>query len=188
MVMVFLVMPRSRHQATDFSRTQPFSRNTFETSDIKGAAAAAAAATATATAIAKGGSAPSGSKSSRSNNQFAVVIDAGSTGSRVHIYEFEIKDGAKLLLEDHFQQLKPGLSSYADEPHKAAESLQPLLEFAAKAVPEALHAATPLMLGATAGERGGGGRGPPHGVYIQSLISIVLPAADYSGALGQLTR
>ena len=56
--------------------------------------------------------------------RYAVVIDAGSTGSRVHAFAFaETADGGLDLLSDTFEQLKPGLSSYAAEPAKGAASL-----------------------------------------------------------------
>ena len=51
----------------------------------------------------------------------AVVIDAGSTGSRVLAFTFkrDIFDGNQLKLEDElWKQLKPGLSSFAQEPVK----------------------------------------------------------------------
>lgn len=67
---------------------------------------------------------------------YNIVLDAGSTGSRIHIFKFK-QAGAQLLLQsDGFHQLKPGLSSFADTPQAAADSLKPLLEEALKAVPK----------------------------------------------------
>jgi Golgi nucleoside diphosphatase len=61
-------------------------------------------------------------------------------GSRVHVYKF-LQSGGKLDLQsDTFEQLKPGLSSYADAPEDAAKSLTPLLDTALKTVPDALQA------------------------------------------------
>ena len=82
---------------------------------------------------------------------YAIVFDAGSTGSRVHIFRFE-RDTGKLV-DDTFEQLKPGLSSYADEPNKGGASLQPLLEKAMETIPEGQRAETPVEVRATAGLR-----------------------------------
>ena len=72
----------------------------------------------------------------KSKDVYAVVFDAGSTGSRVHVVHFEqVKDTLELQ-SDSLQQLKPGLSSYADDPEAAAKSLEPLLEHALKMVPK----------------------------------------------------
>lgn len=50
--------------------------------------------------------------------QYAVVIDAGSTGSRVLAYEFHVAylDGRLVLDSELFHEVKPGLSSYHDRP------------------------------------------------------------------------
>lgn len=50
--------------------------------------------------------------------QYAVVIDAGSTGSRVLAYEFHVGylDGRLVLDSELFREVKPGLSSYHDRP------------------------------------------------------------------------
>lgn len=85
--------------------------------------------------------------------RYAVVIDAGSTGSRVHVFKFDTARGTLDLVSDTFEQLKPGLSSYADDPAKAADSLKPLLETAVKTVPKELQASTPVSVKATAGLR-----------------------------------
>ncbi|KAI7844404.1 hypothetical protein COHA_001998 [Chlorella ohadii] len=129
---VLLVMPRSApYPVHDFSRVQPFSRSQFEDAGA-GASGGGSAGTA----------------------RWAIVIDAGSTGSRVHIFKFLVGKGGRLELQfDKFDQLKPGLSSYADNPPAAAESLAPLLELAEKTIPKDAQKQTSIMVGATAGLR-----------------------------------
>ena len=46
---------------------------------------------------------------------YAIVFDAGSTGSRIHVYKFTREEGKLKLLFELFEQVKPGLSSYADD-------------------------------------------------------------------------
>lgn len=87
--------------------------------------------------------------------KYAVIFDAGSSGSRVHVYCFDkhldlVPIGNDLEL---FKQLKPGLSAYAKDPKAAAFSLQPLLEKAEAAVPRELRRKTAVRVGATAGLR-----------------------------------
>ena len=84
---------------------------------------------------------------------YTVVMDAGSTGSRVHIFRFRKQGGGFELVSDTFHQLKPGLSAFAGDPQAAAGSLEPLLERASEAVPAELRAGTKLELRATAGLR-----------------------------------
>ncbi|KAL4422474.1 hypothetical protein ABPG75_008671 [Micractinium tetrahymenae] len=126
---VLMVVPRGTPYTADFSRSQPFSREHYET-ERRGTAAAAGGA------------------------RYAVVIDAGSTGSRVHIFKFLAQANGQLQLQcDEFDQLKPGLSSYADNPPAAAESLAPLLTLAEETIPRDAWAGTSIMVGATAGLR-----------------------------------
>ncbi|MCL7038467.1 hypothetical protein MKW94_003718 [Papaver nudicaule] len=89
------------------------------------------------------------------SRSYAVIFDAGSSGSRVHVYCFDsnlnlIPIGNDLEL---FVQKKPGLSAYASDPYLAAESLQSLLEKAENVIPKELLSKTPVRVGATAGLR-----------------------------------
>ena len=77
----------------------------------------------------------SDSSSSFSNIVYNIVLDAGSTGSRIHIYKFRQQGRELQLISDGFHQLKPGLSSFRDDPGAAAKSLAPLMEEAVKEVP-----------------------------------------------------
>lgn len=85
----------------------------------------------------------------------AVVIDAGSTGSRVLAYTFhESYFGNYLILDKElFEYNKPGLSSFAKEPEKGAQKIEVLLEKAKEEIPEEYWSKTPLILKATAGLR-----------------------------------
>lgn len=141
-----------------------------------------------------------GPAASNDGARWAVVIDAGSTGSRLAAYKFvDAADPSTpvdiqsfdLDLVD-FSSVKPGLSSYAGKPEEAAASLAPLIEkalagglggrccagaaehaccgarssrftacsdspapslSALAVIPADQQAATPLLLGATAGLR-----------------------------------
>ncbi|XP_027924911.1 apyrase 2-like isoform X2 [Vigna unguiculata] len=86
---------------------------------------------------------------------FAVIFDAGSSGSRVHVFRFDqnldlVPIGNDLEL---FVQIKPGLSAYAQNPQQAAESLITLLDKAESVVPREFRPKTPVRVGATAGLR-----------------------------------
>lgn len=85
--------------------------------------------------------------------QFAAIIDAGSTGSRVLAYEFHrgYLDGRLVLDREIFREQKPGLSSFADNPSDGVKTIQLLLDEAKRFIPKELWATTPLVLKATAG-------------------------------------
>lgn len=85
--------------------------------------------------------------------QYALMIDAGSTGSRIHVYKFHNCGPSTAYEYETFVQRQPGLSAYAGHPDEAAMSLDSLLDVAVRTVPEALRRCTPVTVKATAGLR-----------------------------------
>ncbi|XP_008311400.1 ectonucleoside triphosphate diphosphohydrolase 5-like [Cynoglossus semilaevis] len=85
---------------------------------------------------------------------YGVMFDAGSTGTRIHVYTF-IQSNSELPVLDNeiFQSLKPGLSAYADSPKMATDGIRKLLKVAKKSVPRLEWKKTPVVLRATAGLR-----------------------------------
>lgn len=86
-------------------------------------------------------------------NQYVVMIDAGSSGSRVHVYHFNNCQASPRLVKEEFKMLEPGLSSYKTDPEAAAKSLDPLLQLALETVPKDSQKCTPIAVKATAGLR-----------------------------------
>ncbi|XP_013788980.1 ectonucleoside triphosphate diphosphohydrolase 5-like isoform X2 [Limulus polyphemus] len=85
---------------------------------------------------------------------YAIVFDGGSTGTRIHVFTFlNSTETGLTLLDEYFQEVKPGLSSYAESPSEAASSIVSLLEKAKTVIPSECWSGTPLSLKATAGLR-----------------------------------
>ena len=87
--------------------------------------------------------------------QHAVVLDAGSTGSRVLAFTFHrhIFTGNLVLESELWKEVKPGLSSHAADPQAGADTISHLLNLAKESVPKEQRASTPVTLMATAGLR-----------------------------------
>ncbi|KAK4698794.1 golgi apyrase, partial [Phenoliferia sp. Uapishka_3] len=105
--------------------------------------------------------------------QFGIVIDAGSSGSRVQVYSWidpeiatQIKNAARENVEvlskveagveagDGWHiKVEPGISTFGDNPAGVGDYLRPLIEFAASVIPTSQHKSTPIYLLATAGMR-----------------------------------
>ncbi|BHF69227.1 Ectonucleoside triphosphate diphosphohydrolase 5 [Sparganum proliferum] len=89
--------------------------------------------------------------------RYGVVIDAGSTGSRVHVFKIlhNSSDHARPfhLISEHLFSVEPGLSTFAKFPSEAIENLRPLVEYSREYVPEDWRSSTPIILRATAGLR-----------------------------------
>ncbi|KAK0239059.1 nucleoside phosphatase family-domain-containing protein [Armillaria nabsnona] len=86
--------------------------------------------------------------------QYALMVDAGSTGSRIHIYKFNHCSASGPTYEyEVFKMTQPGLSSFPDDPEAAAKSLDVLMAEAVKTVPVSLQKCAPVAVKATAGLR-----------------------------------
>ena len=132
----------------------------FAPSNVRAGSALAAVALVVAFAITLGArlsappAAPSGPAPGAS--AYAVVFDAGSTGNRVHVFEFSAASPATTigaLANEVFRAETPGFRARAADPDAAAAMLDPLIETARAAVPAHLRPRTPLTLRATAGLR-----------------------------------
>ncbi|XP_021519112.1 ectonucleoside triphosphate diphosphohydrolase 6 isoform X2 [Meriones unguiculatus] len=85
---------------------------------------------------------------------YGIMFDAGSTGTRIHVFQFARPPGeTPTLTHETFKALKPGLSAYADDVEKSAQGVQELLNVAKQHIPYDFWKATPLVLKATAGLR-----------------------------------
>ncbi|EOD40440.1 hypothetical protein EMIHUDRAFT_251171 [Emiliania huxleyi CCMP1516] len=91
---------------------------------------------------------------------YGIVIDAGSSGTRLRIFRWWQQAGRRLYLREvsageqaEALRVRPGLSAFATTPEVAAAQVSGLVRVAASIVPAAAQAATPVYLYATAGLR-----------------------------------
>ena len=79
---------------------------------------------------------------------YAVVIDAGSTGSRVLAFTFHQNPvTGNLVLDDElWQEVKPGLSSFASSPEAGADTITTLLSLAQGRIPADRWSTAPVTL------------------------------------------
>ncbi|KAH9600864.1 Nucleoside phosphatase GDA1/CD39 [Trypanosoma melophagium] len=81
---------------------------------------------------------------------YDIVLDAGSTGTRVHVFEYNEQQ----LIRETFHSTRPGFSTLAKTSNLRINTLlDPLMETALQAVPAHYHACTRVSLKATAGLR-----------------------------------
>ncbi|KAG6894548.1 hypothetical protein C0992_005673 [Termitomyces sp. T32_za158] len=98
---------------------------------------------------------------------YTLLLDAGSTGSRIHIYKFHNCHASPTLEYEVFSQTQPGLSAFAADPARGAQSLDVLMDEATRVVPPALRPCTPVIVRATAGLR------LLHGTRAEELLRAV---------------
>ena len=91
---------------------------------------------------------------------YAILIDAGSTGSRMYIYKFTLNGNGKVDSVDDVEELtnslgklKPGLSSMLNKPDDIEAYFQKLFDEAEKIIPKGQQSSTPFVVLATAGMR-----------------------------------
>lgn len=86
---------------------------------------------------------------------YGIIIDAGSTGTRLSAFHFvkASRPPFMRLLSECGKHLKPGLSYYAASPESVPENIAPLIMRARECIPQYLWKTTPLELKATAGLR-----------------------------------
>jgi Golgi nucleoside diphosphatase len=88
---------------------------------------------------------------------YLAMIDAGSSGCRAHVYRYgklgNLNGPLYILPQHQSKKVKPGLSTFANNPDKAGSSLADLVAFVKTEVPEKDWEVTPIWLKATAGLR-----------------------------------
>lgn len=90
----------------------------------------------------------------QSVDSYAVVIDAGSTGSRCFVFHVVIDaEGDREVTGYPCGKVVPGLSSFLSQPEDVGPYLEPLLINAAEIIPGSKHSSSHVYLKATAGMR-----------------------------------
>ncbi|CAN8305251.1 unnamed protein product [Cochlearia groenlandica] len=99
----------------------------------------------------------SGRNNRRSLFRYSVVIDGGSSGTRVHVFRYRIESDKPVFDfgEKSYDSMKlsPGLSAYADDPEGVRVSVEELVGFAKKRVSKGKLEEIEIRLMATAGMR-----------------------------------
>ena len=97
--------------------------------------------------------APAAALPRQQGEEFAVMLDAGSSGTRCHVYRWPAAADCPSRLADQLvtelgegEQITPGLSAFAGNASGVADYLRPLVDFAAATVPEAELARGPPRL------------------------------------------
>ncbi|KAG1366456.1 putative apyrase 6 [Cocos nucifera] len=93
---------------------------------------------------------------SSGSSKFGIIMDGGSTGTRIHVFGYTNRQGALPLLDFGVMasmKVSPGLSDYSGDPEGAGRSLVELLEFGKGRVPRDQWGETEIRLMATAGLR-----------------------------------
>jgi hypothetical protein len=82
-----------------------------------------------------------------------VLIDCGSTGSRIYVYYFNPDSPLDTITEMTHRRIKPGLSSFVNDEYGIRKHVTTLVKFAKSRIPYHLWSKTTISLKATAGLR-----------------------------------
>lgn len=83
------------------------------------------------------------------NFKYIIIIDAGSTGSRLHLIKYSEMEYSDILV----RKTQPGLSFYVNSPEDVYPPLKKLLESTLEYIPVSIQHETELYVFATAGLR-----------------------------------
>lgn len=87
-------------------------------------------------------------------DDYAIIIDAGSTGSRCFVYHVTIDMHSHRNISSHpCGKVVPGLSSFVDHPEDIGDYFSPLLSLAAERIPSEAQFGTSVFIKGTAGMR-----------------------------------
>lgn len=97
---------------------------------------------------------------SKPEEKYAIICDAGSSGTRIKVYKLvigvhepiEVSDVKELDVPKPYK-VKPGISSFAGSVGDLGNYLDDLIDSAKQVVPADQQASTPIYLFATAGMR-----------------------------------
>jgi apyrase len=68
------------------------------------------------------------------SQHYSIIVDAGSTGSKLHVYQYTTGAALPVVKEILSESVKPGLSSFTNNPEAAGESLKKILDDAVAAL------------------------------------------------------
>ncbi|GMJ05668.1 apyrase 6 [Hibiscus trionum] len=95
--------------------------------------------------------------SSAESTKFGIIIDAGSTGTRIHVFRYRVDRSNNLVFDfkggPDSLKVNPGLSAYGEQPEAVSDYLGELLEFGRNNIPKEQWGETEIRLMATAGLR-----------------------------------
>lgn len=97
--------------------------------------------------------------------KYAAIVDCGSSGSRAHIYRW-LRNTSSVELpikiepaknksnqEDLILRIRPGISSFRNQPNVVSDYMHPIMDFLSSNIPTSLHQETPIYFMGTAGLR-----------------------------------
>lgn len=90
---------------------------------------------------------------SENNDIYSVVIDGGSTGSRLFVFKSSHRDGKRTITVNKGKKVMPGISSFNSHPEDVTNYLLPAILNAVEMVPSSELSNTILYVKSTAGMR-----------------------------------